>query len=1020
MLGRLGVWVLGLVWMLGVAHLAAGRNAGPSGPAQATDGHGRRVQTRHACRDILPGLTSPGPTMPTSSEIRRQFIDFFEHKHGHAFVASSPVVPHDDPTLLFTNAGMNQFKPYFLGTGQAPWKRVANTQKCIRAGGKHNDLDDVGRSRRHHTFFEMLGNWSFGDYFKEGAIAMAWELLTQVWGLDPERLHISCFEGDPANGVPRDTEAAEIWQRVCGVPAERIHYFGKDNFWEMGDTGPCGPCTEIYIDRTPDKTGGKDVNGEDPRVMEIWNLVFIQYNRDQAGTLTPLPAQHVDTGMGFERICQVLQDKQDNFGIDLWDPFFAAIGGLSGKRYTGQYPKSNVADPEAEAADPQLRTDIAFRVIADHLRCLTFALTDGATPSNEGRGYVLRRILRRAVRFGRQQLGLGRPFLHELVPVVVESMGDAFPELKKNASSVADTILEEEESFGKTIERGIALFEEAAGSGTSVPAKQISADNAFKLYDTYGFPVDLTQVMAAERGMTVDMEGFDRLMEQARERSRGVGGGADLKASLVDVVQKHGGELGATAFVGYEITELMPRSTRLHLFVERDGAFVAADRAERGQRVAVVVDQTPFYAEAGGQVGDSGTLQVAGDGGGRVSIDTTVRVGEVIFHLGTVVAPIAAGAHNVALAVDRVRRARIMANHTSTHVMNLKLRAVLGDHVQQKGSLVDESRLRFDFSHNAAMTPEEIDRVEEGVTHDIAADLPVYTEHVPQDEAVRVNTLRAVFGEKYPPTVRVVSIGVPVQDLLSDPKNAEWMRYSVEFCGGTHLATTGDAEGFVIVGEEGVAKGVRRLTALTGAAAHQAAAEAEALQNRLDMVNRSGSAGEGQLRSTVAELTRAMGETQLPLRARGRLQQGLAELQARLKQIEKDKSKTSAGEVVELARHIAEAGDDEVIVARLEGADAGALRTAMDVIRKKRPEAAMLLAGVAGEKVALLASVPPEKVKAGLKAGDWIKAVAPIVGGGGGGRPDMAQAGGKDPSKLDEALDAAREFAGKPATDARR
>src|SRR5580658_29359 len=390
----------------------------------------------------------------TSAQIRQQFLDFFINQHAHTFVPSSTVVPLDDPTLLFTNAGMNQFKPIFLGVETRPYKRAANTQKCIRAGGKHNDLDDVGRSRRHGTFFEMLGNWSFGDYFKRGAIEMAWELLTGVWKMDPTRLHVTCFEGDEANGVPRDTEAADLWKQIAGMPEDHIHYFGKDNFWEMGDTGPCGPCTEIYIDRTPDKTGGPEVNGNDPRVMEIWNLVFIQYNRDATGNLTTLPAQHVDTGMGLERLCQVIQNKQDNFGTDLWTPLFDAISAISNLKYTGKFPPTNAADPVAEAADAQLRHDIAFRVVADHIRCLTFALTDGAVPSNEGRGYVLRRILRRAVFFGRVHLGLNDPFLHKLVPVVVDSMGKAFPELKKNPNRVVELIKEEEISFGRTLDRG--------------------------------------------------------------------------------------------------------------------------------------------------------------------------------------------------------------------------------------------------------------------------------------------------------------------------------------------------------------------------------------------------------------------------------------------------------------------------------------------------------------------------------------------------------------------------------------
>ena len=958
--------------------------------------------------------------MPTSSDVRRQYIDFFVQRHGHVFVPSSPVVPHDDPTLLFTNAGMNQFKPYFLGTEKAPWKRVANTQKCIRAGGKHNDLDDVGRSRRHHTFFEMLGNWSFGDYFKEGAIQMSWELLTKVWKLDPTRLHVSCFEGDEKNGVPRDTEAADIWKRVANWEQygrksdEHIHYFGKDNFWEMGETGPCGPCTEIYIDRTPDKTGGKSVNGEDPRVMEIWNNVFIQYNRNADRSLTVLPSQHVDTGMGFERICQVLQAKDDNFGIDLWDPFFAAISALSGQKYTGQYPKSNEADPEAEAANPQLRTDIAFRVIADHVRCLTFALTDGAVPSNEGRGYVLRRILRRAVRFGRQQLGLEKPFLHGLVPVVVDSMGEAFPELKKDPARVAAIVRDEEESFGKTIERGIALFEDAAVRAIGEAGQRfrgaISAEDAFKLYDTYGFPLDLTQVMATERGMSVDFEGFNTLMEQARERSRSAGGVLDVKQSLIEAVQKH--ELPATEFVGYEQTELAGVQTAVRLFVERDAGFVYSEKAEPGDRVAVVVDTTPFYAESGGQVGDVGSIQVKAPGnGGRVAVENTIKLGEVVFHVGKAVAPIASSEQaTVAMAVERERRARIMANHTTTHVMNHKLRGVLGDHVQQKGSLVDEARLRFDFSHGEALKPEEIETVEAQVTRDITADLPVYYEYAPIGDAKKINTLRAVFGEKYPDVVRVVSIGVPVKELLANPGNGEWMNYSVEFCGGTHLKTTGEAEGFVIVGEEAVGKGVRRITALTGSAAHQAEAEGEALLNRLGAVKSSG-ANEEKLRNTVAQATKTLGEKPLPITTRAKVQAAIAELQGLLKALEKERSKAGAANVVDAARQLAEREEGPVIVARLDGADANALRTAMDVVKKKRPDAAVLLVSESGGNVPIVAAVPKAMIDQGLKAGDWVKEVAKVVGGGGGGKPDMAQAGGKDPSKIDEALATARDFA---------
>ncbi|HEY7120206.1 MAG TPA: alanine--tRNA ligase, partial [Tepidisphaeraceae bacterium] len=568
--------------------------------------------------------------MKTSQQIRQEFIDFFTKQHGHTFVPSSPVVPLDDPTLLFTNAGMNQFKPIFLGQEKRAYTRAANTQKCIRAGGKHNDLDDVGRSRRHHTFFEMLGNWSFGDYFKRGAIEMSWELLTKVWGLDPTRLHVSCFEGDQKNGVPRDTESAEIWKEVARLPDDHIHYFGKDNFWEMGETGPCGPCTEIYIDRTPDKSGGKLVNGDDPRVMEIWNNVFIQYNRNGDRSLSVLPSQHVDTGMGFERITQVLQNVDSNYEIDLFHPFWDALAKLSGFKYAGQYPRSNAADPVAEAANLQLRHDIAFRVVADHVRCLTFALTDGAVPSNEKQNYVLRRILRRAVRFGRQQLELKEPFLHKLVPVVADAMGGAFPELKKNPAHVAEIIRDEEVSFGRTLDRGIALFDEAA---TRAKDKIVSGEDAFKLHDTYGFPIDLTRIMAEERGMSVDLAGYEKLMERAREIARAGGekGDARLWELPPDVMAKLQGSVKPTddsakfnaAPIGATVVAIWDGA---RLIETTHGAEAA------GQGVAVILDQTNFYAEMGGQVGDTGELR--GAGGGIFDVTTTRSAGGYALHVG--------------------------------------------------------------------------------------------------------------------------------------------------------------------------------------------------------------------------------------------------------------------------------------------------------------------------------------------------------------------------------------------------
>jgi alanyl-tRNA synthetase len=943
----------------------------------------------------------------TSAAVRRAFIEFFAARHAHTFVASSPVVPQDDPTLLFTNAGMNQFKPIFLGQEKRAYTRAVNTQKCIRAGGKHNDLDDVGRSRRHHTFFEMLGNWSFGDYFKQGAIEMSWDLLTKVWGMDPRRLHVTCFEGDEANGVPRDTEAADIWRKVANWEAlglkseDHIHYFGKDNFWEMGETGPCGPCTEIYIDRRPMaeieselKAGRRaPVNAEDPRVMEIWNNVFIQYNRNTDRSLTVLPAQHVDTGMGFERLTQVLQDVDSNYSIDLFDPFWARLGELSGHLYTGKFPKTNSADPVAEAADEGLRKDIAFRVIADHSRCLTFALTDGATPSNEGRGYVLRRILRRAVRFGRQTLGLREPFLHTLVPVVVEAMGEAFPELRRNPGRVEELVREEEVSFGRTLDRGIALFEEAAERGGG---KLIAADDAFKLHDTYGFPIDLTRIMAEERGMSVDVGGYEKLMEQARELARAGGKGdaspvTTLPPSALDELGTGGA--GATE----DVAKYSRAAVRAKVVALWNGAELV--KSVSGGEVAVILDRTGFYAEMGGQVGDGG--EIAG-GAGKVRVATARGVGPYVLHIGDVAGTISVG--DAVEAKVGAERAATEKNHTSTHLANWALREVLGEGVQQKGSLVDGEKLRFDFAHGKSVELSELQRVEELVGAAIKRDLKVYAEEAPQELAMKISGLRAVFGEKYPPRVRVVSIGVAVGELLKDPGNGKWREYSVEFCGGTHLAATGEAGGFVVTEESAVAKGIRRIVALTGDAASEAAGVARAVDAAIAAWDL------GQLQKLVAVAN-------VPLLAKRRGQAAVADLQAKAKAADKAAKAASsnvdvsavAGKLLAEATNVTAGG--KLIVANIEGAGEEQLRGVMDSLRKQAPSLGLMLGATDGVKVNFCCCVSDDLIARGLKAGDWIRETAKQAGGGGGGKPNMAQAGGKDPAKLEAALTHARELA---------
>ncbi|NUQ49906.1 MAG: alanine--tRNA ligase, partial [Phycisphaerae bacterium] len=770
----------------------------------------------------------------TAADIRREFLEFFRARQ-HALVPPSPVVPHDDPTLLFTNAGMNQFKPLFLGAADRSsafgrLRRAANSQPCIRAGGKHNDLDDVGHDTYHHTFFEMLGNWSFGDYFKDEAIAWAWELITQVWKLDPDRLHATYFAGDQAENLPPDDEARDLWRRF--LPPERIHPGSKkDNFWEMGDTGPCGPCSEMHIDLTPDKSGGKLVNAGDERVIEFWNLVFIQFNRGPDGKLTPLPAKHVDTGMGFERITRLIQGKRSNYDIDVFTPIFDAIQRVSGAAPYGGLMEAGTGGPGcgtgvspvsggtgvspvtrstgvSPVAHSDIMRDTAYRVIADHIRTLTFAIADGAVPDKEGRGYVLRRILRRAVRYGWQHLDLHKPFLCELVDTVVATMGEAFPKLRENPRRIVELIRDEETSFERTLARGLALFEEAAERARR-HHNEIHGEDAFRLHDTFGFPIDLTQIMADEKGLHVDIGEYERLMEEARDRARG------SKRNLDDAFDRETYEKLAQG----EPTDDSPKYVEpfeCQALVIQVGGPVSHSA---GATISFMTNRTAFYAEQGGQVGDTGWVE--GEGGLRIEVTGVSRHGDYVFHHGQVIGGEEPLGKQVRMRVNRARRMRIMQNHTATHVLNWALREVLGEHIQQKGSLVDPEKTRFDFSHTKAMTPEEIERIERLCLEQIRQALDVHTnnnEPVSQQQALAINGLRAVFGEKYPDLVRVVSIGKPVADLLANPDSPEWRRYSIEFCGGTHVRNTSEIGDFVLVAEEAVAKGVRRLVGLSGEA----------------------------------------------------------------------------------------------------------------------------------------------------------------------------------------------------------
>ncbi len=952
----------------------------------------------------------PSPAF-SSTRVRRRFIDFFVERHGHTFYPSSPVVPHDDPTLLFTNAGMNQFKPLFLGTVDphsplAGLRRAVNSQKCIRAGGKHNDLEDVGKDTYHHTFFEMLGNWSFGDYFKDEAIAWAWELLTEEFGIPAERLYATYFEGDESLGLEPDFEARDFWLRF--LPAQRVLPGGlKDNFWEMGDTGPCGPCSEIHYDRIGGRDASSLVNADDPDVIEVWNLVFIQFDRQARGETTELkalPARHVDTGMGLERLCSILQGKRSNYDTDLFTPIFDAICAITEVR-----PYSGLLG--AKDTD---QIDTAYRVIADHIRCLTFAITDGAVPSNEGRGYVLRRILRRAVRYGRQMMNARTGFLSELVPVVVGLMGDAFGELRDKEDFVRGVILDEEESFGRTLDRGIKRFEEIATG-----SDRIAGEDAFMLYDTYGFPLDLTQLMGEERGLGVDVEGFHRCMEEQRRRSQAAARSGQQMLSLSAEAISHLQTLGIEPTDDapkYEDREI--RATVRAIFNGEHFEEAASDGEDEPRRIGLILDRTPFYAEAGGQVADTGTIRVLRETGTDASHASGVfRVEHVqafagfVLHIGIVERGELRVGDAVEADIDHARRGSIRANHTMTHVMNFALREVLGEGVDQKGSLVAPDRLRFDFSHGRPLDAKEVGRIEEICRETIERDLEVYAQAAPLAQARTISGLRAVFGEVYPDPVRVVSIGVPVQDLLDDPGNERWRAYSVEFCGGTHLARTGQAGEFVIVSETGIAKGIRRVEALTGVPARTAREAAHALRTRLDEAK---TLDIDRLRPLLSGLSAEIDSLTISVADRATLRAMHGALVERVKQADKELARQRSARAVEQARALAQqtGGDTHAIVEILDlGTDRHAMQQAIQTVLDLRPDVGVLILSTDGQTVAISAQVPPSLVERGLRAGDWVREAAQACGGKGGGKPQQAQGGGKDPSKIREALEAARSFA---------
>jgi alanyl-tRNA synthetase len=854
--------------------------------------------------------------MMTSSEIRASFLEFFR-KNGHTVVASSSLVPANDPTLLFTNAGMVQFKDVFLGKDSRDYSRAASSQRCVRAGGKHNDLENVGYTARHHTFFEMLGNFSFGDYFKREAIHFAWNFITGTLGIPKDRLWVTVFRDDD--------EAERIWTEEIGIDPTRCTRMGeKSNFWQMGETGPCGPCTEIFYDHGADIAGGPpgspDEDGD--RYVEIWNLVFMQYDRSADGVLTPLPKPSVDTGMGLERIAAVMQGVHSNYDIDLFKALIQAAAAVTGTE---------------DLESPSLR------VIADHIRASTFLILDGVVPSNEGRGYVLRRIIRRAIRHG-YKLGQNRPFFHKLVPTLVREMGGYFTELVSGEARAVQALLLEEERFAETLATGMALLD---GETAKLSSSVIPGETVFKLYDTYGFPADLTADVARERGLSIDQAGFDAAMEAQRRRAQAASKfGVDLR----DAVKLD----SKTSFSGYE--RLADHGVVTGLIT--DGALV--DRLLAGQSGQVVLDHSPFYAESGGQMGDAGVL--TGEGV-RFVVKDTQKIGAAHAHIGVLEFGEIRVGDRLAASVDAKRRTALALNHSATHLLHAALRKVLGNHVQQKGSLVAPDRLRFDFSQGQALTPQELQRVEQLVNGAIRENAIVETRVMAFDDAVAAGAM-ALFGEKYDSDVRVLSIG----------------DFSMELCGGTHVARAGDIGLFKILSESGVAAGVRRIEAATGAVAYDWVVQTEAL-----------------LRDVAGMVKGGREDVDAKVR-------DLLERSRRLeKEVQQLKAKLASGQGGDLASQAKEVGGIKVLAARIEDADAKSLRTAVDQLKTKLGSSVIVLGTIQDGKVVLVAGVSADLVGK-VKAGDIVGAVASQVGGKGGGRPDFAQAGGNQPENLDPAL----------------
>ncbi|KAI1642974.1 tRNA synthetases class II (A)-domain-containing protein [Daldinia loculata] len=944
----------------------------------------------------------------TGVGVRKTFFEFFEKK-GHTIVPSSSVVPHNDPTLLFTNAGMNQFKPIFLGTisssdEMSKLKRAVDTQKCIRAGGKHNDLDDVGKDSYHHTFFEMLGNWSFGDYFKKEAIGWSWELLTEVYGLDPERLYVTYFEGNPAMNLEPDLEAKELWRSV-GVPEDHILPGNmKDNFWEMGDQGPCGPCSEVHYDKVGGRNAAHLVNQDDPLVVEIWNNVFIQFDRQKDGSLKSLPAKHVDTGMGFERLVSALQDKSSNYATDIFTPLFDKIQEVTGARqYTDKYGKDD--------ADG---IDTAYRVVADHIRLLTFAISDGAAPNNEGRGYVVRRVLRRGSRYARKYFNaeIGS-FFSKILPALVDQMGEQFPEIVKKQQDIKEILDEEEEAFARTLDRGEKQFEKYAAQAVNSGTKKLSGADVWRLYDTFGFPEDLTKLMAEERGLETDEGEIAIAREKAREASKTVKEAAQTFAKLnVHQIAELKDKLQVPDPDDEPKFSKGDTTGKVQLIYTGTDFIKSTKDLPPNTAFGLLLDRTNFYAEQGGQVADTGRIVI--DDVAEFEVHDVQQFGGYIIHNGFLKYGELKAGDEVICEYDELRRQPIRNNHTGTHILNHSLREVLGEDINQKGSLVDQDKLRFDFSHKAAVSLPELKKIEHLSNEYIRQNCKIYSKDVELDLAKKINGVRAVFGETYPNPVRVVSVGIDVDMLLEAPENPEWRKVSIEFCGGTHVDQTGIIKDLVVVEESGIAKGIRRIVAYTGDAAHRVQREAEAFSKRITAIDALpfGPEKEAEVKQATVDLNNLVVSTLTKEDLKTRFAKVVKAVVDEQKKRQKAESKTALDTV---SAHFAKDENKEAkyFIGHLPiSANTKAVADVMNHFKSKDKDRSVYIFGGSETEGAVVHGVyvGTHLASQGVTAEKWAAAVTEVVGGKSGGKEPTRQGQGTNADKIEDAVAVAEKW----------